>query len=1157
MQLKHLKLAGFKSFADPTVLDFPSELVAVVGPNGCGKSNIIDAIRWVLGESSAKQLRGESMEDVIFNGSSERKPVGQASVEMVFDNSLGRFTGAFAQYNEISIRRLVTRDGTSSWFLNNTRCRRKDILDLFSGTGARGYSIISQGEISRLIEARPEVLRAHLEEAAGVSLYKERRKETLHRMERTQENLARVADIREELDKQLQKLEKQAEAARQYLAFKNQEKLCRAEILALKQRDFSREKTALQAELDELLQTKEQQTLETLTATSEQDVLQQNLQRLNDNLQQKQQLLYESGLKIARLQENLLQIQRETHQLTHDEQQIKADLQTADTQKKACQEAFILAQEQTQILKTQIDTVQMESDNLAMQVAEIRDAKNALEKTGAEKQQQYHALSKEMHGLTVNLENSEKRQQEIHIRLEKLQQEKQSLTLEILQKEAQTLEQAQAVYIEQKEAYAKQKALLDAEKNTQTNQLQALEKALSQQDDDVRQTSTQLAALKAAQMAASRPEKPDHYPVQTWLSKPRLVDILQVEKTWQQAVEQVLGNQLTALVLDNCAEFWPHLAAFTAGEQVVTVSADMPKRGLAAHIKGAIPAIFPPLNTIYTAASLDEAFSRLPNLQTHESLITREGYWMGQGWIHIPATSREETPGLLKRQETISILETTLHVCENKLKELRNQRDSLHESLQKTTEDSQKMEAEWQDIQATVREGETRLAANQQQQNWCLQRTAMLEEEGVQWQDTLEELLVNKQQWSERQIVLKETIQTLEREQAQWESDRKALTDKLLTWQQTLDSCKNTLHEAIRAFDKNKTREEQSQTGLAREEERLIVLQERLEKVLLRKDAVQSQSQTITETLQKEATCHQDLEIAAQQIKNDQALVQESLEKLARKLKDHHHILQTLEKNIAGKTLEVQAIIVRITALLETLAEQDFNMADLLPNLDDAATVIQKEKSLEKIMQSISQLGAINLAAVEECSQTAIRKQQLDAQYADLEEALSLLTSAIEKMDQETRARLSDTFHQINDLFQALFPQLFGGGKARLEWTDDNVLEAGVLVMAQPPGKRNSSIQLLSGGEKAMTAIALVFAIFQLNPSPFCMLDEVDAPLDEVNVSRFCKVVKEMSKFVQFLFITHNKTTMELANQLIGVTMREPGISRLVTVDIKQALTLE
>lgn len=1156
MQLKQVKLAGFKSFADPTSLEFPSELVAIVGPNGCGKSNIIDAIRWVLGESSARALRGDAMEDVIFKGSSQRKPLGQASVEMIFDNSLRRFAGPYASYGEISIRRVVTKDGASNWFLNKTRCRRKDILDLFAGTGARGYSIISQGEISRLIEARPEVLRMHLEEAAGVSLYRERRKETLSRMDRTRENLARLQDIREELGKQLQHLEKQAACAERYLALKQEEKHSRATILILKLQEITQEQSVKETQLQQLLQDREQQSLENAAFAAQQDVLAEQLQQTNDTVQQKQQQLYESGLTIARLQENLSQYQREKNQLTHDEQQIKTDIHTATIQQETCRETWQLAVEKTQMLDNQIQVLQEESERLAQTLSQILAEKTARETAGQQKQTDYNQQSSTLQILAATVKNNESRQQELAVRLEKLTTEKAALTADALQAEALHIEQELAFHIQEKNILEIKNNSLQTQKNTLQTELNNLEKAIRQADDTYRQCSIGQAALKAAQSAV-RPENKDAYPVESFLSKPRLVDILEVEKDWQFALEQVLGDTIKALVLDNCQEFWPHLALYTVGEQVVTWDLSVKKRGLAAKILGACPASAVALDTIHTAETLEAALETLPHLQSHESIITQEGYWLGPGWIRIPSGKNEDNAGLLQRQTQILSLDVMLREQEENLLSLRHQRDSLYEALQTSEQESNGLQDALRALQTTIRDRESRLDANRQQQSWCLKKQASLETEYSQLEAVQAELLEAHQASIQQYAILAAAVQILEKEQVQYEADRQALAEKVLHQQKIQEMAKQDLYQCLRDFDKNKASEEQSQAGLLQTEDRLIILQERLENWLIRRETVSMDCETHSLQLQQHAETHRQLEAQLQAIKQQQTDLQESLATLEKTGKKRQDNIKKLEENMAEKRLETQALSLRITTLQETMAEQSIQIDTLLNTYDKTTTRTLEEKNIKKIMEAIAQLGAINLAAVEECQQAKTRKEQLDTQHLDLEEALQMLQVAIEKMDRETKTRLSETFDAINALFQTLFPKLFGGGNARLEWTSTNVLEAGILVMAQPPGKKNSSIQLLSGGEKAMAAIALTFAIFQHNPAPFCMLDEVDAPLDEVNVSRFCKVVKEMSKFVQFLFITHNKTTMELAKQLIGVTMREPGISRLVTVDLKQALSVE
>lgn len=572
MHLKQLKLAGFKSFVDPTVVPFPGQLVAVVGPNGCGKSNIIDAVRWVMGESSARNLRGESMTDVIFNGSSNRKPVGQASVELVFDNSLGRLTGPFASYGEIAVKRVVTRDGDSSYYLNGSRCRRKDITDIFLGTGAgaRGYSIIGQGTISQLIEARPEDLRVFLEEAAGVSKYKERRKETLQRIAHTRENVTRIADIRDELDKQLQRLERQAKAAERYLILKDEEQLCRAEILALKWQDFISQQEIKQRELHDLALTHEQQQSMLTKANTERVVLNETLYDVDEQTQLIQTSFYQLGTEIARLEETIQQQAREKKRLEQDQQQMQEDWRAAAEQLKQDQEELLLCQQNTQLLEAQLLHLRTEFKEQEEQWQGAQQQQAQWDLRWQEVQTLTNTLKREFQVTQVKMQHLEQKQQQTLVRLEKLQLEQESISISELQQKKQDLDTQQVTLIESQEFDEQQLKQNQEYSNQLRLSMQETEQQLHQLQDDFHRKNSEHAALMAAQRAARQGMQPNKADIPEWSDKPRLMDVLQVETQWQSACERVLNDTLHAYVLETFDLLWPQRELCESqGEQVV------------------------------------------------------------------------------------------------------------------------------------------------------------------------------------------------------------------------------------------------------------------------------------------------------------------------------------------------------------------------------------------------------------------------------------------------------------------------------------------------------------------------------------------------------------------------------------------------------------
>ncbi|CAM2745797.1 chromosome partition protein smc [Legionella steigerwaltii] len=1164
MHLKQLKLAGFKSFVDPTVVHFPSQLVAVVGPNGCGKSNIIDAVRWVMGESSARNLRGESMTDVIFNGSSNRKSVGQASVELVFDNSLGRLTGPFASYGEIAVKRVVTRDGDSSYYLNGSRCRRKDITDIFLGTGAgaRGYSIIGQGTISQLIEARPEDLRVYLEEAAGVSKYKERRRETLQRIDHTRENLTRVADIRDELDKQLQRLERQAKAAERYLILKDEEQLCRAEILALKWHDFIVQQEVKQREIQELAVNYEQQQSALAKANKERVELNETLHDVDEQTQQIQASFYQLGTEIARLEETIQQQTREKKRLVQDQQQMQADWQAAEEQLKHDKEELLHCQQNAHDREKQLEQLRTQFKELEADWQDTQTQQTEWDLRWQEVQTHTSNLKREFQVTQVNAHHLDEKYQQTLLRLEKLQLEQETISIEDLQQLQNSLEKQRIKLIADQEFDALQ--LKQSQENTEQlrAKLQNIEQQLHVLQDDFHHANSEHAALMAAQRAARQGLQSSKNAINEWSEKPRLVDILQVETKWQSACERVLNEALHAYVLETFEELWPQRAICERqGESIVTLRkikiepTSYPR--LIDKIKGNIPANVYPLEHIYTAEHFDEALSWLPALAEHESIITPDGFWLGQGWVKFATPEIQDELGLLARQQKITELAGVVQELQEKIGSLRIERDDTHQQLQKGLKDIELQQLNVNASNEALRTNSVALSANEQ-------AIVQTEKQATALAFECEELKLILEETAAEQCTIKEKLHSLEEQCQVYEQQQEhSLREKqnglqtLASKNKQMEESRVLLHHAELEYDREKNKIQQLNDRIQREQERLNILQERLENLAMLCLQTEGPGEELKEQLAQQLQKHGEIELQLTLSREQLSQLRMMLEECEKNILNFDFEVKRIQEQISKTRMEEQALTVRASSVQESLDESGLQAQALLEQIPPGVTQVMREDELIALSEKIKRLGAINLAAIEEFTTEQQRKIYLDEQYDDLSQALAALETAIEKMDKETRSRLENTFEEVNSSFKALFPRLFGGGRAQLELTCDNLLEAGIVVMAQPPGKRNSTIHLLSGGEKAMTAVALVFAIFQLNPSPFCMLDEVDAPLDDVNVGRFCALVKEMSQFVQFLFITHNKVTMELADHLIGVTMREPGVSRLVAVDVTQALAME
>lgn len=1163
MHLKQLKLSGFKSFVDPTVVHFPSQLVAVVGPNGCGKSNIIDAVRWVMGESSAKNLRGESMTDVIFNGSSNRKPVGQASIELIFDNSLGRLLGPFASYGEIAVKRVVTRDGDSSYYLNGSRCRRRDITDIFLGTGAgaRGYSIIGQGTISRLIEAKPEELRAFLEEAAGVSKYKERRRETLQRMAQTQENLNRVADIRDELEKQLQRLERQAKAAERYTVLKEEEALCRAEIMALKWRDFYEQQQAKQEELHELVLSHEQQQSLYTHATTQRTVLNEQLYGANEHLQDVQSLFYQLGTEIARLEESIQQQHREQRRLEHDRQQMQEDWQRATEQLKYDKEQLLENQERVAVVQQQLVQLNNARSSEELYWQEAREQQVLCDERWQEMQRQHNSLKSELQVTQLKMQHNEQNRQQLMLRLEQLQRDRSTASVEHLQQQRLELEALQVQHREQHHD-AEEQAQIGTKNGQQVRiKLQELEQRLHQAQNDFYRFNSEYAALSAAQKVARLGHRASTEGMEQWSDAPRLMDVLQVDPQWQGACERVLHEELHAYVLDDFNVFWPHAQDCARhGESALTLSkervAPAVRPRLIDKIHSQAPRSVYCLEHIYAAEDLVQALEWLSELQVHESIITLDGFWLGAGWVKLISHAEHDEIGLLARQQKITELALVVEELQQNTSCLQQERDATYAQLQAALAANDALQLALQNSTESLRASANALSRNEQELHHAQQLIAAVLRQEDEVQHAMEELATEHLALSEHLYLLEHSVYEQEEQYLQCSEEKQQHSTKVSTLQQQLEHTRTLCHQAELDCDRALTKTQQLIDSVQREQERLVVLEERMEQLALL--CMNSSAPVLELQKQLEEYLVQHTDVEARLAAGREQLTQLKI-RLGDLEKDSFNCEQSVKKIqdcIAQLRLQEQELSVRACAIQESLDESGLKAELLLEHIPLGITQRIREEDLLALIEKIKRLGAINLAAIEEFSTEQQRKIYLDEQHADLSQALQALQTAIDTMDKETRTRLEHTFNEVNNSFKTLFPRLFGGGRAQLELTCDNLLEAGIVVMAQPPGKRNSTIHLLSGGEKAMTAVALVFAIFQLNPSPFCMLDEVDAPLDDINVGRFCALVKEMSQFVQFLFITHNKVTMELADHLIGVTMREPGVSRLVAVDVHEALKL-
>lgn len=1159
MRLKCIKLAGFKSFVDPTTVHFPSNMAAVVGPNGCGKSNIIDAVRWVMGESSAKNLRGESMTDVIFNGSNTRKPVTQASIELIFDNSDGSLVGEYAAYAEISIRRRVTRDSQNTYFLNGVKCRRRDITDIFLGTGLgpRSYSIIEQGMISKLIEAKPEDLRNYIEEAAGISKYKERRRETESRIRRTQENLARLSDLREELERQLERLHRQAQAAEKYQTYKAEERELKAQLTAMRWQALNEQAGQREKIIADQEVAFEALVAEQRNADASIERLRDGHHELSERFNQVQARFYSVGGDIARVEQSI----------THGQQrlrQLQDDLRDAERQRQETEQHLGQDRARLESLTEELAMLEPEQEASLLSAEEAQAVLEEAEEGMRGWQEQWDAFNQLSAEPRRAAEVQQARIVQLEQSLERLAERERRLRDEHAQLAADPQDAAILELNEQLAASELQLEELHLEEGAQQERLEALRNELQQATQaqqqaqgDLQRLNGRIASLEALQQAALNPGQG----VADWLKsqllerQPRLADGLRVRSGWELAVETVLGADLQAVLLedfDGC-----NLSAFGQGELRLFSPADNAARlpGSLLELVESPVDLAPWLGRVRPVESLDDALLQRARLQDGESLISRDGYWVGRHFLRVRRAGEAES-GVLARAQELEALQAErderaaeLETLDARLQQLRDEQRELESQREQVRRRSQ-------DETRRLGEFKARLSAQQAKVEQLALRRRRLDEELL---EATEQAAIEQEQLGEARLHLQDALEAMEQDGSRREellARREALRESLERARQDATRHKDHAHQLAVRIGSLRAQHESTRQAL--------------ERLSLQFERAQERREQLSLNLEEGAAPLEELRMKLEELLDQRMAVEEELQHARLALEDADRELRDAEKRrsqaeqqaqllrgqMEQQRLDWQTLSVRSKALQDQLQEDGYELHAVLSMLPNDASDSAWEAALEQLAGRIQRLGPINLAAIDEYQQQSERKRYLDAQNDDLVEALDTLENVIRKIDKETRTRFKDTFDQINSGLQTLFPKVFGGGHAYLELTGEDLLDTGVAIMARPPGKKNSTIHLLSGGEKALTALALVFAIFQLNPAPFCMLDEVDAPLDDANVGRYARLVKDMSEKVQFIYITHNKIAMEMADQLMGVTMHEPGCSRLVAVDVEEAVAL-
>ena len=1187
MRLTHIKLAGFKTFVDPTTIPVPGQRVGVVGPNGCGKSNVIDAVRWVLGESRASALRGESMQDVIFNGAATRKPVSRASVELKFDNSLGKAAGQWSQYAEISVKRVLHRSGESQYFINNLHVRRRDVTDMFLGTGLgpRAYAIIEQGMISRIIEARPEDLRVFLEEAAGISKYKERRRETESRLKDTRENLLRVEDVRQELDKQLQRLEVQAQVAQRYHELQAAMQTAQHLLWLVKQQEAGQARERARAQVEKLINELEAETAALRQSENQLESARAAHFEAGDALHAAQGELYAANAEVAKLEQQL-QHQRETQsRLTN---QLSA-WKSQDGQLRVQREEAL---ENLDHWREERETAQFRVEETADAVGEERERLPGMEAAFRESQRGHGELQRELSQVEQALQIEEAHRSHARKTVQQLEARSQRL-----QQESASLPRADEVELERRREELEELAALLSEAQDRLHDSQAglpvleqAQRAAQQAVQAAREHMTKLdAQLHALRQVQGRLEH--NHKLKDWLAKhkldalPRLWNSIRIEAGWEAALEAVLGERLKAVALDSldAAQAWlgeappAPLAVYgqanplgggdrfpsrmregIEGRAALSPNGRELERGalvpLRQWVEGPAALLDEWLHGVYGAAEATEAWALREHLQAGEYLVCREGHVFTRSSVNFHAP-QSELHGVLARQREIETLESELD-------QARAEHEECHVAAARAEAELKRVQHELAELRRQGSEQQQRHHRLQlemerfaQQQQHLSQRREQIEREIG---DIASQLEIEQEQIGEHDYNIERQQEQIEALQEQLEEARNARGEaeaQLNRQRQLAQAAERAAQEAVYQHKNCVAKVEELERTLTGLERQLAELAGRIAE--LEQEAGSLQQDSLSEQLQQALQTRQDKEKALALARDALAAASNALQQLEQQRLGSEQKLHPLRDRLEQARLKEQEARLAEEQWQEQLTEAGADLAALGPLLEKRPRAGELQGETERLAREIEALGAVNLAALEELNSGRERKGFLDAQFLDLSEAMETLEQAIRRIDRETRSRLQETFDTVNRHFGELFPAVFGGGNARLEMTGEEILDAGVTLIAQPPGKKNSSIHLLSGGEKALTALALVFAMFQLNPAPFCMLDEVDAPLDDSNTERFCELVKKMSANTQFVYVSHNKITMEMAEQLVGVTMQESGVSRVVAVDLEEAVRLK
>ena len=1169
MQLKSIKLSGFKSFVDPTHFEMPGQLIGVVGPNGCGKSNIIDAVRWVLGESRASELRGESMQDVIFNGSGLRKPSGRASVELIFDNADGRAQGQWSAFTELAVKRVLTRDGNSSYYVNNQVVRRKDIQDIFLGTGMgpRGYAIIGQGTINRILEAKPEELRVFLEEAAGVSKYKERRKETASRLEDTRENLVRVEDILRELDQQLTRLEKQATVAERHAELSTEMKSQQQLLWFVRQTESGKEQERHANGIRETQVNLEEQTAKLRHAETELETMRTQQYALQDKVSEAQGDLYQTNSDVSQVESQIHYVQEARQRLQQQTQDLHAQLQRWTVQEtdaaqaqRTAEHELSIASEKEQSLLVDLNGIkdQMPGHEEAYQVSArtLNEARESL----ATIEQRLASLGERTRAIVAQLEELKGREARLNGELAGMRKpDAEALQMAL---DRHSMAQRKVEESRQRAGEAQQRVpAADEARNTAQQQIQVA-------NQDLAQTEAKLTALTALQASVQAQGK-----IGPWLESKglkeskRLWQELKVESGWEAALESVLRERLAAVTAKNVQETLalandapPSRLAILLTEEISPAHTAVPAdfTPLLSRVQSAgaprVSAVLQEwLDNIYIADSLEDALHRREKLPAGGALVTQQGHLVSRVGVQLYATDSEQA-GMLARAQEMEGLEKQLRAQRLIQSELQGELDQCIANYQAAhqTAEQTRINAEHAVQEAHGFEVE-RMQLTQAEEQYS-QRAAQIQGELTELSGQMEQLAITHEQSSSELLQSEESKQGLQEGLAVAQEKLELATQERDRLRESLRVAEMSAQEAAFATRSLQQRITDLQRDQSTARTQIMEIQDK--HALAEQELETLSDEEAQDKLQGLLLARSAREAALANARTEQDALLHQLREADEARMQIERSLQPMRDKVVDLQLREQAARLNFEQFATLLSDAEADLIALEANFSVDLKVGALQTEVNRLSAEIQSLGPVNMAALDELSSSRERKQFLDAQSADLNEAMQTLTDAIAKIDAETRDLLQGTFDQVNMHFGKLFPELFGGGHAELVMTGEEILDAGVQVMAQPPGKKNSSIYLLSGGEKALTAIALVFSLFLLNPAPFCLLDEVDAPLDDANTLRYAQLVAKMSDKTQFLFISHNKITMEIAHQLIGVTMQEQGVSRIVAVDISSAVSM-